>query len=55
MDSKIILENISMVEEKFIHHKPHNFKRTVPIMQHLNQEITTFVDVPCDDSRLGTI
>jgi len=44
-----------MVEEKFIHLKPDNFKRTVPIMQHLNQEITTSVDVSCDDSNLGTI
>uniref|UniRef100_A0A914KQZ6 Uncharacterized protein n=1 Tax=Meloidogyne incognita TaxID=6306 RepID=A0A914KQZ6_MELIC len=44
-----------MVEEKFIHLKPDNFKRTVPIMQHLNQEITTSVDVSCDDSNLGLV
>jgi len=44
-----------MVEEKFIHLKPDNFNRTAPIMQHLNREIKTSVDVPCDDSRLGTI
>nr|CAD2150486.1 unnamed protein product [Meloidogyne enterolobii] len=52
---ELILDSLSMLEEKFLPQKPDNFIRPPAIMHNLEENRTEFVDVPCDDARLGKI